>query len=766
MWRAACLIVVGICLVGAYGSVRGDEVRPAGDRPAGQVPGLVHRIKVLPDKVADTSSLKSIVATVTRGAKTNDERAIALYNFDVMTNYHRAYPTEKDGVEALKQFNVYGWSLCGGLHAGLGALWREMGWEWRFIGWDNPGHTTIEARYDGQWHYLDTFLKFYVWKPDRNAPGGRTIASQDDIKRDPALVTGLVYDKSRKVYYQKGNQFEVINDKANWTAPAFLVCGDEAGGVLSGVKSNHISGPATSWESIKFDGPYSTDVNLGPGYSLTLDWSARPGAYWWGGHNEAPRHTCGDKDYRNSPALGPVMEPYIAGGDGARSYANGTLLFEPDLSNDAFLAGLAGQDNVRWEPGKLVAADAARPASITVRVQSPYVITRAGATAAGADRAELSLDGGKTWQPAELKDFSAQAAGQYDVLLRLSFRAALTALRVEATVQHNRAVAPYLSPGRNTVTVSAADGKELGRNRLVVTYAYATGVRTKSYEEMAELGAELGRGHYATWSSTPTVVQKAFTAQQLPATFTIDVPTPRGGHTVYPRMLFVRREIVPAGSKPLSLPAGAVAPTRTPGDTLAELPNPFLMGTALPPVKVARPTVTRKIPLATRQVVGMKGETAAPDQVLRWYKDNSLAWVMLVGGDIKDLPRPRDIAEARLVLPVTLGHEKAPTRLDVLALNRPFEAGRGYDFKDFGGAVGTTVVDRQPVGLAAYNPPKEFKADVTRYIKSLAAGEARFQGFALRIVPDRGVDDGWTVKAQLAQDRPVTLELDVYTGDH
>ena len=214
----------------------------------------VRQIKVLPDKAADTSSLKSIVQSVTRGAKSNDEKAIALYNFATLANYHRAYPSEPGGIEALKQFNVYGWSLCGGLHSGLGALYREMGWEWRFVGWNNPGHTTIEAKYDGQWHYLDTFLKFYVWKKDPNAPGGRTIASQDDIKRDPTLVTNLVFDKSRKVYYQPSDQFEIINDKANWAAPAFLVCGDEPSGILSGIKSNNVAGSPTSWESIKFDG--------------------------------------------------------------------------------------------------------------------------------------------------------------------------------------------------------------------------------------------------------------------------------------------------------------------------------------------------------------------------------------------------------------------------------------------------------------------------------------------------------------------------------
>ncbi|MDQ3812799.1 MAG: hypothetical protein M3347_02480, partial [Armatimonadota bacterium] len=554
----------------------------------------------------------------------------------------------------------------------------------------------------------------------------------------------------------------VIKDRANWTAPALLTCGDEPSAILSGVRSNHNHGSATSWEGIKFDGDYSTDVNLALGYALTLDWKAQPNAYWWSGHQEAPSHTCGDKDYRNSPAQGPILEPYIGAGGATRSYANGTLLFAPDLSNAAFLTGLADKDNVRWEPGKLVPADTAQPASITVRLQSPYVMTRTAGSATGAGKVELSSDGGKTWKAIQLEDFSAAVAGRYEALVKISFSTVLTALRLEATVQHNRSIAPYLSPGKNAITVSTADAKELGDNRLVVTYAYATGFRSKSYEEMAEEGAEVGRGHYAMWSQTPTVVQKVFAAGDLPATFQIDVPTPQGKYPVYPRMLFLRREIVPSGSKPLPVPAGALAPQVGAQDELKELPNPFLMGVDLPPIKPARPITTRRMPLRASHVVSKTGEVFPNDHELRWYKDNSTISVLLIGGEINDLPPRRAIAAARVVLPILQGHAKAKTRLDVVTLTQPFEANQTYDLKHLGAAIGTVIIDQQPAGVETYSPPQEFKADVTRYLKLLAASEAKFQGWALRVVPDRGVDDGWTTKAQLAKDAPLFLEIDVY----
>ena len=37
------------------------------------------------------------------------------------------------------------------------------------------------------------------------------------------------------------------------------------------------------------------------------------------------------------------------------------------------------------------------------------------------------------------------------------------------------------------------------------------------------------------------------------------------------------------------------------------------------------------------------------------------------------------------------------------------------------------------------------------------------EGFALRIVPDRGIDEGWTVRATLPAQPALRLEIDTYT---
>jgi len=753
--RTFAPLLLGLALLGPA-AVAGEATPGAA---GGVPPAFVRQVKVTADHAPDCSSLKSIVESVTRGCRTNDEKAIALYNFMLLAHYHHAYPSEPDGIGALKVINVYGWSLCGGLHTVQAALWRELGWPWRYVGWS--GHTTVEAQYDGRWHYLDTFLKFYAWMPDPGAPGGRTIAGQDDIKANPALVTeGLVLDKSRQVYYHAGNAFEVIGGKANWTAPAFLVCGDEAEGVISGTRSGKNAGSPTGWGGIRFDEPgYSTDVDLGPGYSLTLLWAAEDGAFWFGGGKNPPHHTCGDKDYRNSPDIGPILEPYAPSGGKTRTYANGHLVFEPDLADAAILRSLAAAENVRPQAGKLVPAAAGKPASITVLLASPYVMTRATGAADGAEKAEVSVDGGKTFAPVDLKDFSAAVAGKYRALVRIAFASALESLRLDATVQHNRCALPYLAPGMNKVTVSVADPKALGRNRLVVDYAWCLGSRSKSYEDLCDAGAEVARAHHAAWSDTPVAVQKTFAAADLPATLEIPVPTPKGQYPVYPRMLLLRRTVLPPSGKPVPPPAGAAEPKVSADEELKALPNPFLIGTAKPPAKDARAAAARRIDLVAGPVVGMKGEVFA-SHFLKWLKDSSDAWVLLVGGNLKDLPAPRDIAAAHLVLAVSRGHENAPTKVGAVALAAPFEAGKPYDFKNLGDLLGTAIVPKSPEGQD-FSPPQELRIDVTRAIRKVAAGEAKFHGFAVRTVPDRGVDEGWTVRIDLPRDVKPCLELQV-----
>ncbi len=729
------------------------------------VPGLVRGIKVLPDKAPDCTSLKSIVESVTRGLQTNDQKAIAIYNFMRLTHYHRAYPSEPGGVPVLKEINTYGWSLCGGLHAEQSALWREMGWNWRFVGW--PGHTTVEAQYDGRWHYLDVFLKFYTWMPDPNHPGGRTIAGQDDIAADPngLVLDAFIMDPSRKVAYARGNAFDMHGEKANWQAPAFLTCGDDLTGIVNGVKERSRAGSADGWAGINHaEAGYSAEVGLAPGFALTSTWDRQPNAWYWADSKTAPSHTCGDKEIRNSPEKGPIAEPYLAADWGAESYASGQIVFRPDLGNAACLRSFETVENTKVANGALVAADPGQPARVTVLLQSPFILTLASGTADGVEKCEVSTDHGKVWKDAKLANVGAGIRGQVEARVRLTFHT-LKSLRIEATVQNNPFALPFLSPGKNEIAVSLADPATLGNNRLVVTYAYRTGARSKSYEQLFLEGKEIARGHDAKWDSVPTVVQKIFTARDLPAKFNIDVPTPKGLHPVYPRMVFLRREVLSPGQDPLPLPADAKPPTSLSGDELKTLPNPLLTGTQPPPPLTVRPMKSITLPLLAGTFVTNSGQPPAAN-ALRWPKSaqepvDPVAF--LISGQLKNLPPLKDLAGARLVFPVSAAHEKAPTKIGVASLKTPFVMGQTYAISQLGEMLGTATLPQMTAGAPVWSPPREFKLDVTRHLRAVLSGDAKFNGFALRVVPDRGVDDGWTVRVQLPPEPKISLEIDTYT---
>lgn len=753
-------LVCGLALFFVVATSTAADREPVSD----SITGLVSGIKVLPDKAPDCSSLKAIVDSVTRGCKTNDEKAIAIYNFMRLTHYHRAYPSEPGGIPVLKEINCYGWSLCGGLHAEQSALWHALGWKWRFVGW--PGHTTVEAYYDGSWHYLDVFLKFYAWMPAPNQPGGRTIAGQDDLAANPRelLLDAFVLDQSRHVMYAKGNAFELIGGKANWQAPAFLVCGDDIPGIIDGVRHKNRVGPEPGWAGMNHaTGGYSADVNLGPGFALTNSWDKADGAWYWAGSKVAPCHTCGDKEIRNSPEKGPIAEPYLGPGWDCESYANGQIDFTPDLSHRQGLQSFASVDNVTPTDDGLVPTKAGQPASVTVLLRSPYIMTQAKGTADRIENFEISVDRGKTWTAADLNDFGAKVGGQVEALARITFKNRLRNLRLQATVQNNPFSLPFLSPGKNTITVSVADPASLGDNKLVVTYAYRVGSRRKSYEQLWLEGKEIARGHDASWDATATVVQKTFTARDLPALFEIDVPTPRALHPVYPRMLFVRREVLAPSQQPLPLPDKAQPPRTNPDDELKTLPNPLLTGTQPPPAD-ARPVKTTIFPLAPGQFVSKSGQVPGSD-FLKWPKTEQEqvdSLVYLIGGDLMNLPTLKNLTAARLVFPVTRSHPKAPTKVGAVPLRAAFTKDQPFDFGKFGDLLGTVNVPPLADDAASWSPPKEFKLDVTRHIRSVLIGESKFHGFGLRVVPDRGVDDGWTVRVHLPNQPVVQLEVDSY----
>ena len=311
-----------------------------------------------------------------------------------------------------------------------------------------------------------------------------------------------------------------------------------------------------------------------------------------------------------------------------------------------------------------------------------------------------------------------------------------------------------------------ADPKALGKSKLVITYAYRLGSRTKSFVQLCDEGKEIARQHNAKWDDATTCVQKTFAAGDLPATFEIDCPTPKGRYPVYPRMVFMRREVIAPDAAPLPLPAGAVAAKIGPGDELASLPNPFMIGTEPPPVAIIRAVKSVRIPLTYVQYESEKGEVSEKG-TLRWPKvaaENGkvIAGAVLIDGNLKALPARKAISAARLCVPIAQGHNLAAGQLGAVLLSAKIEKGKAVNVASLSEIAGTVVIPKQPAESPEYKPAKVFSIDLTQPIRAIAAGEAKFHGLALRIVPNRAIDDGYTVRCEISPTDEVYLELDVF----
>jgi len=693
-------------------------------------------LRITSDRAPDATSLDAVVASVTRDCRTDDERAIALYNYLRFALYHHAYPGEAGAIGALKLINVYGWSLCGGEHTVLAALFERAGWPWRYRGWSSPGHTTVEAHYGGSWHWVDVFLKFLCWRPDAGAPGGYTIAGQEDLIADPSLLDAFALDGGRRVVYHRDGPLD-------WTAPAYLVCGDDLASVLGGVRSSSDAGSPRGWNAIAFDEPaYSPVPDLGPGMSLTLAWDRVEGGAR--AAEPTPEHSCGDKDYRWCPAVGPLLEPYYAQ-HRAQSWSNGTFTFAPDLTDERALEALSRTENLAVRDGRLQPVDPDRPGLGIVEVSLPYPVVTISAPEAEGLLVDVSRDGA-AWQPP-----GRDLAGCYAWQARFTLTRPQASLALEAVVQHNQRALPYLAPGRNVLALGN-EATDLAGRRVAVSVAFCPGYRSRSLQALSDREEELGRGHGATWSSEPLIARAV--VDRLPATLTIDVPTPDGGEPVYPRMLWIRREVLSPGE----LASGdLLAPE---GSRLAGLPSPWTLGNQPPKPRGPGSTQEGRLPFERTEVVSAEGQVL-PVGPLRWPKapnENVMAWAWMLGLPTGELPPADRIVSARIEFTVAESHDKADMTVGAVTLNAPWQPGTAYPLTELGNLVGTTTVKRA-AGPTPFVPPLIYRVDVTRALRTLARSGGH--GFALRIMPNRAVDDGWTVRFTPPSDVQPILVIEV-----
>ncbi|MCX7824172.1 MAG: hypothetical protein N2689_01260 [Verrucomicrobiae bacterium] len=128
----------------------------------------------------DWRTVEKIVAEATRGCADDRERAVGIWRFVIGHRFH-ATPNDGDNIDPVKQFNVYGYSLCGDIAQTIRQLWKVAGLKTRR---GRPhGHCLTEVWFDGAWRSLDGDEQIICLARDNE-----TIVGEEDIVRDHDLM--------------------------------------------------------------------------------------------------------------------------------------------------------------------------------------------------------------------------------------------------------------------------------------------------------------------------------------------------------------------------------------------------------------------------------------------------------------------------------------------------------------------------------------------------------------------------------------------------
>ena len=128
----------------------------------------------------DWYDVNAIVAEATRGARTDEEKAMSLWQWVLYKRFQRS-PSDRSALHPVRAMNGYGYGICGHTSAWMKCLLTAAGIQARVQ--EIWGHTISEAYWDGAWHMLDGNVKVFYLDRDN-----RTIASLATLEKDRWLI--------------------------------------------------------------------------------------------------------------------------------------------------------------------------------------------------------------------------------------------------------------------------------------------------------------------------------------------------------------------------------------------------------------------------------------------------------------------------------------------------------------------------------------------------------------------------------------------------
>lgn len=398
----------------------------------------------------------------TAQAKSDHDRALALFNWILTHQWHNASPQEwcTPGVspgqrpddtelmvyDANRGRFSYGYGLCGTVHAWNEVYWKALGMPARRRAF--PGHTNSEVFVDGKWRAFDTDMAGIVFNRDGS------VAGYDDIAKDLTLLD-LPKTPWPRYPFAWPSDFDAM--RSGWKQVA------AGGNWYSMYASGYEGQPAVVHlrTGETFTRYFDPDTFGGP--AKRRFWHRQPGGpnrLWTFANGGTPFHDGAKSNCR-----------------GQTTYGNAVFEYVPDLTNDSFREGVTEHSSVASSLTGLRAING-KPATVVFEHFSPYVICGdpvddedpmqhkatdglvVAGTSQGEIKAEISADQGQTWQelPAQRDtlrwDLTEYVKGRYGWRLKVSWfgDAQLHDIRMTTTCQMSQTIYPRLKPGGSTVT--------------------------------------------------------------------------------------------------------------------------------------------------------------------------------------------------------------------------------------------------------------------------------------------------------------------------
>jgi len=468
--------------------------------------------RITTDRSVDTHSLASIVADVCREGMSDEQKAIALYEYTRRVMFHYMERSERldehFDLDALRLINTYGYSFCTQQMIVLVALWQAAGLESKI--WGMPGHGTAQAFYGGKHHWFDPLIGAYV----RSRRDG-TVASLAEIAEDPTVLTEAAAEgRACPTFVPCGRVFyedvaRLVPSMTDYIREC-VELGDDIGFIAA-----RAGDAVPKWDPRHV--LYQPDWRLRAGERVAFLWRNLPGEFNCIRVNPAhlpPHHWCGVAADRKDQLNWPYWRPYARRINGVltcRSHANGRHVYAPKFRDEWFKRGFEANTFrwLGWKRGlpRLRPRKLGRRAAIVYKMSTPHVYTNAAIEARfrraaedDASRLLVSTDGGASW--AKVWEGSGVGAvrarvnvpdrvrGMRDFWVRAECstrtdadRAGLDGLKIEAVFQHNMFARPFLAPGRNAVSVRVGNPDVLRDVDFAVTWVWKQDRRTRKHTE-------------------------------------------------------------------------------------------------------------------------------------------------------------------------------------------------------------------------------------------------------------------------------------------